>query len=51
MKRAALRCLIIANAIIAFHACASAQDIDVGKTEFQSGCGAISLIGFAQTRS
>ncbi len=38
MKMAALRCLIIANAIIAFHACASAQSIDVGKTEFQSGC-------------
>ena len=38
MKKAGLRCLIIANAIIAFHACASAQNVDVGQTEYQSGC-------------
>ena len=38
MKTAAFKWLIIANAIIGCSACASAQDIDVGKTEFQSGC-------------
>jgi hypothetical protein len=32
--------LIIANTIIAFNACASAQDIDVGKTEYLSSCAA-----------
>ena len=32
--------LIIANTIIAFNACASAQDNDVGKMEYQSSCAA-----------
>lgn len=40
MKTIAFKCLIIANAILGFEACASAQDIDVGKAEFQSGCAA-----------
>jgi len=40
METAAFKWLIIANTIIAFSACASAQDIDVGKTEYQSSCAA-----------
>ena len=40
MKTAAFRWLIIANAITGFGSCASAQDIDVGKTEYQSSCAA-----------
>ena len=32
--------LIIANAVIGINACASAQDNDVGKTEYQSSCAA-----------
>jgi len=32
--------LIIANAVIGINACASAQDNDVGKTEYLSSCGA-----------
>jgi mono/diheme cytochrome c family protein len=39
-EMAAVKWLIIANTIIGFSACASAQDIDVGKTEYQSGCAA-----------
>ncbi len=38
METAALKWLIIANSIIGFSACASAQDIDVGKMEYQSSC-------------
>src|SRR5450759_4052401 len=40
METAAFKWLIIANTIIEFSACASAQDIDVNKTEYQSSCGA-----------
>lgn len=40
METAAFKWLIIANTIIGFSASASAQDIDVGKTEYQSSCGA-----------
>ena len=40
METAALRWLIIVNTIVGFSACASAQDIDVGKTEYQSSCAA-----------
>jgi mono/diheme cytochrome c family protein len=40
MKRAGLSFLIIANAIIVFAACASAQNVDLGKTEYQSACAA-----------
>jgi mono/diheme cytochrome c family protein len=36
----AFKWLIIANTIIGFSACASAQDIDVGKMEYQSSCAA-----------
>jgi len=36
----AIKWLIIANTIIGFSACASAQDIHVGKTEYQSSCAA-----------
>ena len=39
-EMAAIKWLIIANTIIGFSACASAQDIDVGKTEYQSSCAA-----------
>jgi mono/diheme cytochrome c family protein len=39
-ERAAVKWLIIANTIIGFSACASAQDIDAGKTEYQSSCAA-----------
>jgi mono/diheme cytochrome c family protein len=39
-EMAAVKWLIIANTIIGFGACASAQDIDVGKTEYQSSCAA-----------
>ncbi len=37
---AALKSLIIASAIIGSSACASAQNVDVGKTEYQSSCAA-----------
>jgi hypothetical protein len=40
MKTTAFKWLIIINAIVGFGACASAQDIDVGKTEYQSSCAA-----------
>ena len=40
METAALKWLIFANSIIGFSACASAQDIDVGKMEYQSSCAA-----------
>jgi hypothetical protein len=40
MKTGAYKFLIVANAVIGFGACASAQDIDVGKNEFQSSCAA-----------
>ena len=40
METAAFKWLIIANTIIGFNACASAQDIDVGKMEYQSSCAA-----------
>jgi mono/diheme cytochrome c family protein len=40
MKKAAIRWLIIASAIIAYSACASAQDVDIGKGEYLSGCAA-----------
>jgi mono/diheme cytochrome c family protein len=40
METAAFKWLIIANTIIGFSASASAQDIDVGKTEYQSSCAA-----------
>jgi len=40
METAAFKWQIIANTIIGFSASASAQDIDVGKTEYQSSCGA-----------
>ena len=36
----AVKWLIIANAIIGFSACASAQDTDVGKMEYRSSCAA-----------
>ena len=39
-EMAAVKWLIIANTIIGFSACASAQDTDVGKTEYQSSCAA-----------
>ena len=39
-EMAAVKWLIIANTIIGFSAFASAQDIDVGKTEYQSSCAA-----------
>ena len=39
MKKATLVALI-ASMVIGFSACASAQDIDVGKAEYQSSCGA-----------
>lgn len=38
METAAFKWLVIANTIIGFSACASAQDIDVGKREYQSSC-------------
>jgi mono/diheme cytochrome c family protein len=38
MKKAAFRCLITASAIVAYGACASAQDVDIGKTEYLSAC-------------
>jgi Cytochrome C oxidase, cbb3-type, subunit III len=40
MKTAAFKWLIITNAIIGFSVCASAQDIDIGKMEYQSSCAA-----------
>jgi mono/diheme cytochrome c family protein len=38
MQTAAFKRLIIASAIVGFSACASAQDVDIGKTEYQSNC-------------
>ena len=38
METVTFKWLIIANTIIAFSACASAQGIDVGKMEYQSNC-------------
>lgn len=38
MKKAALTWLIIANAAIGYSASASAQDVDIGKGEYFSGC-------------
>lgn len=38
MKKPAFRWLIIASAIIAYTACASAQEVDIGKGEYLSGC-------------
>ena len=40
METDAFKWLLITNAIIGFSACASAQDIDVGKMEYQSSCAA-----------
>jgi mono/diheme cytochrome c family protein len=40
MKMAAFKWMIIANAIVGFSACASAQDIDIGQTEYQVSCAA-----------
>jgi len=37
---AAIKSLIIATAIIGFSTCASAQNVDVGRTEYQSSCAA-----------
>jgi len=37
---AALKWLTLANAVIGFSACASAQQIDVGRTEYLSSCAA-----------
>ena len=33
-----LRCVILATTIITFSVAASAQNMDIGKTEYQSGC-------------
>jgi mono/diheme cytochrome c family protein len=38
MKTAAFKWLMIAGTIIGFSACASAQDVDLGKMEYQSSC-------------
>lgn len=38
MKKTAFKWVIIANALIGFGACALAQDVDVGKMEYQSSC-------------
>jgi hypothetical protein len=38
MKTAAVKWVIIANTIVGFCACASAQDTDVGRTEYLSNC-------------
>jgi Cytochrome c len=38
MAKAAFKWLIIANAVIGFGVCAWAQEIDVGKIEYQSSC-------------
>ncbi len=40
METAAVKWLLIANTIIGFSACASAQNIDVGRAEYQSSCAA-----------
>ncbi len=40
MDTAAVKWLLIANTIIGFSACASAQNIDVGRAEYQSSCAA-----------
>ena len=37
---AGFKWLIIANTIIGFHVCASAEETDVGKTQYQSSCAA-----------
>ena len=36
--QSAFKCLIVANTVIAFGAGASAQNIDIGKAEYRSGC-------------
>lgn len=38
MQMVGFKWLIIASSIIGFSACASAQDTDVGKMEYQSSC-------------
>jgi len=38
MKTAALKWIITAGAIVGFSTCASAQDIDIGKAEYQASC-------------
>jgi len=40
METTGFKRLIIANAIVGFGTCASAQDIDIGKMEYQSSCAA-----------
>jgi len=40
MNTTAFKWLVVANTIIGFVACASAQDIDRGKAEYQSSCAA-----------
>ena len=40
METAAFKWLLITNVIIGFSACALAQDIDIGKMEYQSSCAA-----------
>src|ERR1039458_3785252 len=40
MEKAAFKWAIIASAVIGFDACALAQDIDIGKIEYQSSCAA-----------
>ena len=40
MKKAAFKWVIIASAVVGFGTCAFAQDVDVGKIEYQSGCAA-----------
>ena len=39
-ETAAVKWLIIANTVVGFSVCASAQNIDVGKMEYQSSCAA-----------
>lgn len=39
-KAAAIRWLTVTSTIIGFSACASAQDIEIGKMEYQSSCAA-----------
>jgi len=40
MKNATFRMVIVAAAIAGFAGSASAQDVDIGKAEYQSGCAA-----------
>ena len=40
METTTIKWLLIASIVIGFSACASAQSIDVGKTEFKSSCAA-----------